>query len=134
MTQTRRRPVVLLQQHLEDRQNTRGGNARRASPCLFVVLWAPTPVRVNPRAEPHSLQSMKPVWQGCEFWRLWVPCSHWGWLVSTRLVPKHSGTERFARFLWIWHTPDWFELLVVRDWGACTWKAARRGDEVLPEV
>lgn len=76
-----------------------------------------------------------------------MPCSHadvsdCGWFGSTRLVHKDSGgsqkpwahsacTGQFARVLWIWHIPDWFELLFVCDWEACAWKAVRRHDVVL---
>jgi len=36
--------------------------------------------------------------------------------------------------LWIWHIPDWFEVLFVCDWDAFAWKAVRRNGVVLPAM
>lgn len=56
---------MLLEQHLEDKQETPDRNTSRASICLFVVLWAPTFVCLNLQVESHSLKSVKTVWEVC---------------------------------------------------------------------
>ena len=79
-----------------------------------------------------------------------MPCSHadlsdYGWFVSTSLVHKDSGgsqkpwahsacTDQFADVLWIWHIPDWFELVFVCDREAYAWKAVRRDDVAQPAM
>lgn len=143
MTQTCRRPMVILEQHLRT-----GRILQIEMPWghRYAYLWFCGHLCLC-----ISMYELNPTlctqWSLCgksaSLWRLWMPCSHadlsdYGWYVSTRLVHKDSGgpqkpwVHQSAHLLWIWHIPDWFELLFICAWETCAGKTVRRDDVVLP--